>query len=141
MIRIRADDKLFMISNKTLNNNKFNPFYKVINDNFNHPLIYKNIDSNNNITLYVDSDPDIVQQIITKMRKTNNLFEDSQTDDNNINQEKEKVDVLHIKAENDILNNQKTSDFADFENNVSKSIASIVKSKRHIKSKIIDINK
>lgn len=68
MIRIRSDESLFIVSKETIQKYPESDLYKIINENSTyHPYIHKD-DKDGNITLYIDSDPDVMKVIIKMMR-------------------------------------------------------------------------
>ncbi len=68
MIRIRSDESLFIVSKETIQKYPESDLYKIINENSTyHPYIHKD-DKDGNITLYIDSDPDVMKLIIKMMR-------------------------------------------------------------------------
>ncbi|ARF08927.1 hypothetical protein Catovirus_1_977 [Catovirus CTV1] len=88
IVRIRSDDSLFIINNKTLNKFPNSVFFKIINNNESSDFVYR--DGN---TLYVDIKPENIKIIVDFMRgyKFNSVDESLKMDlvrlgfdDNNI---------------------------------------------------------
>ena len=71
MIRIRSDESLFIISKETIGKFPDSDIYKIINGQIiKNSYIHKD-EKDESITLYIDSDPDIMKTIIKIMRGQN----------------------------------------------------------------------
>lgn len=106
MIRIRTDESLFIISHQTLSMYSHSELYKVIHDNIENPYIIKEI-KDDNITLYIDIDPDIMKIIVRLMRGGNIAFNSSNIDSSLLYTSLEKLGFLNlIYTKNNIKNEE-----------------------------------
>lgn len=68
MIRIRADESLFIVSRNTLEQYPNSAFCKVLNKMEKNDYIHMDTNGDGNITLYVDTDPEIMKMIVKMLR-------------------------------------------------------------------------
>ncbi len=68
MIRIRSDELLFIVSRETIEQYPDSDIYKIVNgQNVKNNYIFKD-EKDESVTLYIDSDPEIMKTIIKLMR-------------------------------------------------------------------------
>jgi len=81
MIRIRSDELLFIVSSETIGKFPESDIYKIINgQSIKNNYIHKD-EKDGSITLYIDSDPEIMKTIVKIMRGANiNLDTHSDSD-------------------------------------------------------------
>jgi hypothetical protein len=67
MLRLRADDSLFIVSETTIKKFPNSAFAKVYMSDYHHPLIKKE-NVSDNVTLYIDIDPLSLKDIVYAIR-------------------------------------------------------------------------
>ena len=95
MIRIRSDESLFIVSRETIGKFPESDIYKIINgQNVKNNYIHKD-EKDESITLYIDSDPDIMKTII-KMMRGQNINLEAHADSDLLKMTLERLNLQHL---------------------------------------------